>query len=292
MKKYILAVLSLLSIAIYAQRGLYVRPIVEHKFHTNSGTSFNLVTPQGYTLKVEPINFYAQRGFDIGVYLGYRTKNFFFETGWSQDQGNQGVRVSGLSYYAGDSSFYHTELTHMSGIAYNKIPLKAGLKIFGMGDTVKNDKNWNWQGFVYGGLDFLSRQPGALTQGSSYNFITNKNLDTLKYEAKLGTNVSWSYLGTVGFMLKARNKNGITLNMSLHYSQGARYSHTSYTGLTFTNYDGTTYKSFVSSRSSGIYFSISTDIYPLHLFRASRYEEPELMPEENKVNNETPIPVN
>lgn len=271
MKNYILVIICFLSIEMLAQKGFYVRPIVEHKFHINDGTNFNITTPQGYVLKVEPINFYPQKGFDIGLYIGYRTKNFFFETGWSQDQGNQGVRVSGLSYNAPDSSFYHTELTYKTGIAYNKIPVKIGAKIFGK-DSIAAEKNWGLQGFVYGGLDFLSRQPGELTGGSAYDFITNSNMDTLKYQAKIGTQMKWAYMSSVGFMLKAYNKKGITINLSVHYSQGVQYNYTSYTGLTFTNHDGTVYKSYVSSRSSGLYFSISTDIYPIQLFRSNQHE--------------------
>lgn len=279
MKKYILVILAFVSIELYAQKGFYVRPIVEHKFHINNGTDFNIITPQGYVLKVEPINFYPQKGFDIGLYIGYRTRNFFFETGWSQDQGNQGVRVSGLSYYAPDSSFYHTELTYKTGIAYNKIPVKIGAKIFGK-DSIVGDGNWALQGFVYGGIDFLSRQTGAINGSNSYNFITNKNMDTLKYEAQLGTQMDWGYMNTIGFMLKAHNKKGLTVNLSVHYSQGVQYSHTSYTGLTFTNHDGTVYKSFVSSRSSGLFFSLSTDIYPVQLFKSHHVDDSDANEEE------------
>ena len=286
MKNYIFAVLFLVCIQAYAQKGFYVRPVLEHKFNSNSGTSFNLITPQDYILKVEPINFYAQKGLDIGFYFGYRTKNFFFETGWAQDKGNQGVRVSGLTYYAEDSTFYQTELTYTTGISYNKIPVKIGVKLFG-GDSITNGKNWNWQGFAYVGLDFLSRQPGTIKGEQSFNFITSKNSDTLKYNAQLGAQGKSSYMSTIGFMLKATNKKGLTLNLSVHYSQGSALSYTSYTGLTFTNHDGTVYKSFVGSRSSGLYFSISTDIYPVHLFKKPHVDEEveEDMKEENKIVN-------
>lgn len=266
MKNYIFAVLTFCCIHTYAQKGFYVRPVLEHKFNSNSGTSFNIITPQNYILKVEPINFYAQKGLDIGFYLGYRTKNFFFETGWSQDKGSQAVRVSGLTYYAADSTFYQTELTYTSGISFNKIPVKVGVKLFGV-DSIPNNKNWIWQGFAFVGLDFLSRQSGTIKGEQNFNFITNKNSDTLKYNAQLGGQAKSSYMSTIGVMFKATNKKGLTLNLSVHYSQGSALSYTSFTGLTFTNHDGTVYKSFVGSRSSGLYFSISTDIYPVQLFK-------------------------
>jgi hypothetical protein len=275
MKKYSCILFFFLTVNLYAQVGFYVRPVIEHKFHANSGTSYNVITPQGYTLKVEPINFYPLRGLDIGLYLGYRTKNFFFETGWSQDQGSHGVRISGMSYSVSDSSFYLSDVIYKTGVAYNKIPLKIGVKLFGK-DSVTSGQNWNLQGFVYGGIDFLIRQPALPHDGTDYYFITDKNLDTIKGNARLGTQLKWGYLNTIGFMLKIQNRKGYVLNLSVHYSQGSSYNQTSYSSLTFTNYDGTTYKSFISSRSSGLYLSISTDIYPLQLVKKKLIEdEPE-----------------
>jgi hypothetical protein len=267
MRKYFCFISICLSVNLYSQKGFYLRPIVEHKVHVNNDHPYDVTTAQGYTIRVTPINFYTSQGFDIGFYAGYRAKNCFFETGWSQDQGNQGVRLTATTFERYDNSFHKTEIVYSVGMEYNKYPFKIGLKLFGK-DSISANKKLRWQCFLYGGIDLLTRPPIPAENGSGYVFITNKYGDSVIYESQLGSNIRWGRLNTIGLMLKAYNRKGRTvLNLSVHYSQGARNQQITFTSLKFTNYDGTVYKSWVGSKGSGLYFSVSTDIYPMNFFK-------------------------
>ena len=69
-------------------------------------------------------------------------------------------------------------------------------------------------------------------------------------------------------MLKGYNKKGRTIvNFSVHFSQGIKNVRTTYTAFKITNYDGTVYKSYIGSKSSGLYFTLSTDLYPKNWFK-------------------------
>ncbi len=268
MKNYIIIILTLLSVNMYSQKGFYLRPLIEHKYHANGDLPYEVTTAQGYTIKVTPYRMYGGRWYDIGLYVGYRTKNYFFETGWSQDQGNQGVRLSASSSNPYDSSsFINAAIEDYMGMMFNKFPLRMGIKLFGK-DSVSTGKTHRWQGFLFGGFDFLSRPPIPAEVGGGYTFITDKLGHTVEYESQLGSNSRYGGLKTIGFMLKGYNKKGRSiLNFSVHFSQGVKNSQTTFMSVKFTNYDGTVYKSAVQSKSSGLYFSLSADLYPKNWFK-------------------------
>ena len=152
-------------------------------------------------------------------------------------------------------------------MAYSKIPLRMGIKLFGK-DSVSTGKTHRWQSFLFGGFDLLIRPSIPAETGGSNTFVTDKLGHTVKYESQLGSDIRYGGLYTIGFMLKGYNKKGRSiLNFSVHFSQGTRYGQTSYMNIKFTNYDGTVYRSAVISKSSGLYFSLSTDIYPKNWFK-------------------------
>jgi hypothetical protein len=267
MKKYFLISLTILSVNVYSQKGFYLRPLLENKINANGDIPYEVKTAQGYVVKVTPLRFYGEHWYDLGLYMGYRTKKYFFETGWSPDGGNEGIRLSASTLNPLDSSFYNFTEKETMGASFNKFPLRIGVKIFGK-DTVLAGKTLRWQGFLYGGLDVLTRPPINAEVGGGDVFVIDKLGHTVEYESRLRSNQRYTQLRTIGFMLKGYNKKGRSVvNFSVHFSQGLRSLYTTYMEIKFTNYDGTIYKSFVSSKSSGLYFSLSKDIYPKNWFK-------------------------
>ena len=275
--KYISVLLfSILSANSFSQKGFYLRPQLERKWHANPGHEYEVTTAQGFTVKVDPLNLYTGNGFDIGIHTGYISKNLFFEVGISQDGSNAGVRLIATSYSKNSNVYYLDDVYDNMGLAFIKYPLRVGIKLFGKEPIPFNsDKMIRWQGFLQGGVDFLKRQGrgGSVygLTGWSHTFIPQEG-DTLLYESFIASNVSNSYLLTLGFMLKGYNKKGRNvITFGIHYSQGKRRGQTTFNDITFTNYvDKKVYRSYVQSNCSGIYFNISKDIYPLNIFKKNK----------------------
>ena len=272
MKTFCLSLLIIiLSANTYSQKGFYLHPIIENKFHINPGHSYDVTTLQGYTIHVSPLNFYNYfKGFDIGIHIGYRTKNFFFETGWSSDQANAGARITAAGSLV-DSIHFINEITTSMGIVYNKYPFRIGIKLFGR-DSITIGRSVRWQGFLYGGIDFLRRPGSGVVQGDGYDFIINSKQEYVRFETiSENTNETRSVLNTMGFILKAYNKKGRNiLSLGLHFSRGHNHI-LAYNSMKFTNYDGIIYYGLgLVSKGSGLYITFSKDIYPINFFKKNK----------------------
>ena len=252
-----------LSANTYSQKGLYFHPTIESKkWYPNRNNSFSVTTPQGIVVNVKSMNLSTVSGADIGLLIGYRTKNYFFETGISQDGTLQGFSILnpnslnnlhsawGYSSIGGNSNF-------------TKFPFRMGVKLFG-GDSMYSERKLRWQGFLYGGLDYLFTRGVAEsaseteftvdTAGHSIVIFRVNELD-LKHRHALFANM--------GFMIKTYTKKGRTfLNISLDYRQTLQPNNIlDITKVVIQNYDGHTYSSVMKTRGSCFTLTLSTDIY-------------------------------
>lgn len=270
MRKLILISLTILSANVYSQKGFYLKPVIEHKWHINNDLGYSVTTLQGYNINVRPLNFFTLPGLEMGIHVGYRTKNFLFETGWCTDESSTGMRYVATGYSNSIKQYYTDIFSEIDGVVYNKYPIRAGVKLFGK-DSVATGKKLRWQGFLVGGYDILRRREMDEYGGYSHTFVINSNQDYVQQENVYGTQITRSHLWSIGFLLKGYNKKGRNIfNVEVHYSQGARYGQTAYRKITFTNFDGTEYHSFLQSKGSGLYITFSKDIYPINFFKKNK----------------------
>jgi hypothetical protein len=250
---------------MYSQKGFYLHPTFESKkLFLNRNNSFSVTTPQGIVLNVHSMNLSTVSGADIGLLIGYRTKNYFFETGISQDGTLQGFTV--LNPYSVNNLENGSSTGYISiggNANFTKLPFRMGVKLFG-GDTMYSERKLRWQGFLYGGLDYLFTRGVAEsvwgtefivdTAGHSIGIGTVNELD-LKHRHALFANM--------GFMIKTYTKKGRTLlNISIDYKQTLQPNNIlDITKVVIQNYDGHTYSSLMKTRGSCFTLTLSTDIY-------------------------------
>lgn len=254
--------LLFLSVQLFAQKGFYVRPAIERKFHANKGLTIPITTQNNYTLIVKPKRFYTMQGFNLGLYAGYRTKNWFAEIGWAQDDANSGIDLIQTDYRKYNNTYYSSLMFDAGGQSYSRYGIKFGIKLFGS-DSVALHKKYRWQGFLFGGVELMIRPPIPAETGLGFVYYTNANLDSMLYSSYFSSGIRYGIMGTLGFMLKGYNKKGKNIvNFSVHFSQARRYNQLSYQKINFYDYkDGSNYETYTFSKGSGLYFTISKDIF-------------------------------
>jgi hypothetical protein len=254
--------LLFLSVQVFAKKGFYLRPAIERKWYANKGFTIPITTQNNYTLIVKPKRFYTAPGFNLGLYAGYRAKNWFAEIGWAQDDANSGIDLILTDYRTYNNVYLASIILDYGGQSYSRYGIKLGIKLFG-NDSVASHKKYRWQGFLYGGLEFLIRPPIPAETGIGIVYYTNANLDSMLYTSYFSSGIRYGFMGTLGFMLKGYNKKGRNMiNFSVHFSQARRYNQMSYQKINFYDYkDGSNYETYTFSKGSGLYFTISKDIF-------------------------------
>lgn len=271
MKQIILIFISIVALPLYSQTGYYLHPAIEYKFDTNRNVPFDITTPQNYTIHIAPRNFTAEKTVFLGLQLGYRSKFCFFETGWAQDKFASGITVSANAYDLDKKLYYTKERKYYGGAAFNKIPLRFGVRLWGK-DSVATGKKIFWQGFLFGSIDLLINRRG--TTPTNDEFIINPQEDAVSCSYYPGRSYGIITKKTMGLVIKAYTKKRNNINFSISYLPsflGDLFfsSHTS-SSIYFTNYDNTQYHYTTSSFGSGVYFSISTDLYTKNWFKKKR----------------------
>lgn len=268
MKHLIFIFCTLVALPIYSQTGYYLHPAIEYKFDTNRNVPFDITTPQNYTIHIEPRNFTAEKTVFPGLQLGYRSKYWFFETGWGMDKFASGITLSGTVYDADKKSYYTKERKHYGGAALNKIPLRFGIRLFGK-DSVATGKKLRCQFFIFGSIDFLISKPEA--PATNDEFQINPQGDVVSYSYHPGRSFGIQTKKTIGLMLKTYTKKGNNINFSISYLPsflGDLFFSSHYaSSIYFTNYDNTTYHYTTSSFGSGFYIGLSTDLYTKNWFK-------------------------
>lgn len=271
MKQFILIFFTLVAFPLYSQTGFYLHPAIEYKFDTNRNVPFDITTPQNYTIHIAPRNFTAEKTVFLGLQLGYRNKYWFFETGWAQDKFASGITISANAYDVNKKSYYKKERKHYGGAAFNKIPLRFGIRLFGK-DSIATGKKLRCQFFVFGSLDiFIAR---SINKPINDEFIINPQGDAVSYSYYPGRSYGKTMKKTIGFMIKAYNKKGYNINFSINYLPSflgdllfsSHYNNNIY----FTNYDNIKYHYTTSCFGSGFYLSLSTDIATKNWFKKKR----------------------
>ncbi len=268
MKQFFLVFITIVALPIYSQTGFYLHPAIEYKFDINRNVPFDITTPQNYTIHIEPRNLTAEKIPFLGLQLGYRNKYCFFETGWAQDKFASGITISATAYDMDKKSYYLKERKYYGGAAFNKIPLRFGVRLWGK-DTIATDKKLCWQGFLFGSIDFLISRPEAPPINDE--FLINPQGDIVNYSYHSGRSYGIIAKKTIGLMFKTFTKKGNTINFSVSYLPsflGDLFfsSHLS-NNIYFTNYDNIEYHYTTASFGSGLYFSISTDISTKNWFK-------------------------
>ena len=262
---------------VYSQKGFYLHPTIETKqCFTNRDKSYSITTQQGLVVNVKSFNMPTVGGADLGLLIGYRTKFFFFETGISQNGTLEGITM--LNPYFGKdikSPLAAGKITLMSGSnSLNKLPFRIGFKVFGE-DSIVAQRKLRWQGFVYGGIDYLySTKPGIGASDISNGFVIDaaQHYLSVDFVQDLDLKRRHALFGNVGFMIKTYTKKGRTfLNISLDYRQTLQPNNIlDVNKVVIQNYDGSTYTSIFKTRGSCFTFTFSTDIY----FNRKQFKSP------------------
>ncbi len=249
---------------MYSQKGFYLHPTIESKkWFPNRNHSFSITTPQGIVVNVKSMNLSTVSGADIGLLIGYRTKNYFFETGISQDRVQQGF--SALNPYSVNNlNGTPTGYSSIGGSAnFIKYPFRMGVKLFGS-DSMYTERKLRWQGFLYGGVDYLfTRGVAESAWGTDFVVDTAENTIGIVTFDELDLKHRHALFANMGFTIKTYTKKGRTLlNISLDYRQTLQPNNIlDITKVVIQNYDGHTYSSAFKTRGSCFTLTLSTDIY-------------------------------
>jgi hypothetical protein len=276
---FLLSFILILSANVYSQKGFYFSPIIElNKWYANKDQSYKITTAQGYELRIKTNQFFFDFMADFGLHLGYRTKHYFLETGISIVNTGMGITYNIMSHYPSNSIFSNginqyrgaDALEEGGSMTFAKIPFKVGIKVFG-GDSLNISRKLRWQVFCFGGLEYLfqSHLNNGYIHSVSYNIDEQGHEITISFELLQYQKLRHTLLGNVGFMVKTYTKKGRTLlNLSLDFSQSLQpHYFVEKSKVEITNYDGTTYTTYIVTRGSSMNFSISTDIYPKNWFK-------------------------
>lgn len=261
--------LIILSVNVYSQKGFYLHPLIENKSHVNVGYFSEVVTIKGDKFQVRPVNFYNDLNrIGFGLHAGYHTKKMFFEIGWVSDYSATTTRVVGKCM-ANDSTYFLDQVKNTISIPLNKFPIRVGTRVVGK-DSVNPDKHVKWQCFLYAGVDLLRPSSNIKKQEFTHDFMIIPNQYARyenTYKAIFGNR---AYSITLGTQLKAYNKKGRNIiNLGIHYSLGTRL--VLFNPVHLINYDGASYwTSGIRSKASGLYISISKDIYPKNLIEIAK----------------------
>ena len=142
-------------------------------------------------------------------------------------------------------------------IIFNKIPLRFGIKLFGK-DSITSGKKVRWEGFIFGGLDFLYRP----TITPKVTYMTTIHIDSVRsinYISELGTSARFGLHKTFGFMLKSYYKKGAIINFSVAYSYSRR-GQLSYLHYYFKDSNNNEYHNSETSNGNGLYFTLGAEI--------------------------------
>jgi hypothetical protein len=249
---------------MYSQKGFYLHPTFESKkLFLNRNASFSVTTAQGIVVNVHSMNLSTMEGADIGLLIGYRTKNYFFETGISQDRMQQGFSVLNPNSLNNLHSAWGGYSSIGGNANFTKFPFRMGVKLFGA-DTMYAERKLRWQGFLYGGVDYLFTR-GVAGSASDTEFIvdTAGHSIVISRVNELDLKHRHALFANMGFMIKTYTKKGRTfLNISIDYKQTLQPNNIlDITKVVIQNYDGHTYSSALKTRGSCFTLTLSTDIY-------------------------------
>jgi hypothetical protein len=246
----------------YSQKGFYLHPSIDYKFDINSNLAYNIITSQGFIIEVTPRNFTAQPLPFLGLQMGYRKKNWFFETGWAQDKFASGLTLTTTEYNTGTQHYETKHYKEYGGTSYNKVPLRFGIRLWG-GDTLAATKKWRWQVFVVGSYEVLFKKPVENTKHEQ--FTTNSQNQKVDFYYYTQDAFTIQRKKTLGFTIKGYTKNGKNINFSVYSllpQTNANYRHAWSANLMhINNFDGTYNTFHYVSFGGGIYFGISTDMF-------------------------------
>lgn len=283
MNKIILMCFITLSANVYSQTGFYLRPTIQtKKWYLNREQSFRVTTAQGFVVNLKSDNFGGDAGADLGFCLGYRNKRYFFESGLSQDRTGVGISYRILDQFliyttSGSKEFIVNDVIESGGkFTWLKIPVRMGVKLFG-NDSITAGRNLRWEGFWYGGIDFLF-QYGLTTRmitGHSFFIDEQNHVLSVYYDVGGETKLSRTCLVNTGFMIKTHTKKGRPfLNFSIDFSQSLRpKTIVDQTKIIVVNYDGMSYSSIIKARGSSFTITISKDIYTKNWFKKKQQLE-------------------
>lgn len=268
-----------LSANVYSQKGFYIRPTVQaKKWFINREQSFKITTAQGYVVNIKSDNFSTDEGFDLGLCLGYRAKRYFFESGISRDLTGVGMSYQILSQYennftpsANANKYFTYYVSTASGsFTWLKIPFRMGLKLFG-NDSIVAGRKLRWEGFWYGGIDYLFQYGLSTRQITGHSFIIDEQDHELNVYYDIGGEIELvrTWLVNTGFMIKTHTKKGRPfLNLSIDFSQSLRpKTIVDQAKITVVNYDGMSYSSIIKARGSSFTITLSKDLYTKNWFK-------------------------
>ena len=184
MKKYkLLIALLFFTPFVFSQTGFYISPTLEYKFDTNKNTSYSLTTTQGSNIDVKALNFTPEHVVFLGLRIGWQWRNNFLEIGYGQDRSSLGIKISANCYDTEKQNYYTKFITGYQSLHYNKIPIRAGYRLWGA-DTIAENKKFRWQGFLFGGLDLFIANSLSPTNGNTNGeFVTDPLGDAVKYSS-------------------------------------------------------------------------------------------------------------
>ncbi len=254
----------LCNIFVYSQ-GWYVRPSIEYKINTSNNYLPDLVTNEGYIIQVRPLNVTAQKAPFLGLYVGYRKKNCFFETGLVQDYFATGIIFQGYDYNIQTNEYEQKRIRYYGGFKINRVPLHLGIRLWGS-DTLKTGRKYSTVFFLNGGIDVFFYTPHKYDYYTN-QFITDSLGNTLSLSVynDSGEQTGRFWKKNIGFSLKVNTaKRNIYFSLNYSFWTGLKgYINppgSTYTNITFIDQKGTTYSNFLAANGSGLYFSVSTNI--------------------------------
>jgi hypothetical protein len=275
MQKSILSILFLILFGqTFAQKGFYIKPAINYlKFYKNNdkGSTFN--SKSGTQIVVGAKNFY--QGFPdilLGINLGYKTANFFYECGYYSDATSNSIKLSYVTYYPNYNNYYETHAYSIAGVAQKSYLFRMGMKVFEK--QSKLYQNITTSIYITSGVEVQINYGTLLPQISEFSTSTdgiNEIKITITTEQSI---IKTAPKPTIGLLLEIKNKNDFNLfNLTINYN----FNLTRYTKWLQTrrvdieDIDGKIYTvGLFTSTGSGLYLGITKNIYLNRIFKKNK----------------------
>lgn len=261
------------SSAAFAQKGFYIRGGIEvkkdhYKSIGNLNNPYQTQMASGFNITFQHPSWGKINGLNFIWGIGYINKNYFIETGLGRDWVGVGSNVSyelyghdSLPYFGGGSG------SHSSATEYWNIPLRFGYKLYN-GISRPGRKVWRWD--IYGTTAINGLIKGNL-QSNNLD-VTEAGIGEILFISisrkpnHIGNNVALQ--GSVGFMFKAYNKRNVNvLNVGLSYGYRPWQKPLTEMEIRVVDFNNEVVQSRVFGDNSGIYISLSRDLFPFELVK-------------------------
>ena len=273
MKKNISSVFFLILFGqIFAQNGFYIKPAINYlKLHRNNDVGQTFNSKSGSQIELCTKNFYPTfPDLRLGINLGYKTTNFFFEAGLYQDGTNNYIKLNYIAYNNIENIYYSSSFSSYAGIEQRSYPFRIGIKILQKKSTLYDKITYSL--FLSGGIEIQSNYGNIKPQLSETSY-TPDGINEIKITIQTTAGVRRAYHPSIGLQFEVKNNSDYNLfNLNINYNLS--FIHAGWLQARSVKIEDVDKKQYYigdfSSTGSGLYLGISKSIYFNRIFKKKK----------------------